>query len=135
MFNDDKEQREAVALPDPVARWKADSDARAAARAAAKAEIAAASRPTVDWDAIDQRIQQALTAECRSMVEALATELGKWLEEDKDTMKAMREELRELKIECAKLGSQAAELRAQMTIDRSQIIDLPSSPLARRGVN
>lgn len=49
-------------------------------------------------------------------------------------MKRVREELRELKIECAKLGSEAAELRNMLALDRSRIVDMPS-PLMRRNVN
>jgi len=39
--------------------------------------------------------------------------------------------LRELRLETAKLASEAAELRAQLAIERSRPVDLPS-PLSRR---
>ena len=45
----------------------------------------------------------------------------------------VREEIRELRIEAAKLGSEAAELRAQLAIDRNRPTDLPRLPL--RNVN
>ena len=118
-----------VVLTDPLAKWKRDADARVAARAAAQAELAA-SRPTSpDWQQIDERIAQHIT----QALAALSEPLGELLAAQRaDTLKAMREEVRDLKIEAAKLGSQVAELRAQLVIDRSHVIDLPATPLSWR---
>jgi hypothetical protein len=122
-------------LPDPLERWREEMDAIAAEREEAKAEIASVPRPAVDWDEIDRRIALWLERERKFLAQALGEQTGKLLvRERRDVMKALREELRELKIECAKLGSESAELRRELALDRGKVVDLPS-PLRRRSVN
>jgi hypothetical protein len=116
-------------LPDPIARWKADGERRAADRAAAKAEIAAASRPAVDWNEVDRRIQTAIERECERVAEAIVQGLGEFLIEEK---RVEREDFRQLKAMADRLADKFAELRAMITLgDRERVIDMPS-PLARR---
>jgi hypothetical protein len=72
-----------------------------------------------DWSAIDERIAHALATERTLVAEALGGEVAVLLDEvRKDTMQKTRDELRELKIEIAKLGSEVAELRALLAIER-----------------
>ena len=137
-------RRRKVSQPPPIVetdslkKWKADADARTAARAAAQAELVAASKSpfrngdlpsAVDWSALDERIAQHIN----KALEAFGEQLGELLAEQRaDTMKRLREELRELRIECAKLGSEAAELRATLASDRARVIDMTVSPVSRR---
>jgi hypothetical protein len=51
-----------------------------------------------------------------------------------DVMREIREEIRELRIECAKLGSESAALREALATDRGKVVDLPS-PLSSQRVN
>ncbi|SRR6266478_1939349 len=68
-------------LPDLLERWKADADARTAAREAAKAEVGTA--PKASWAAIDERIQAVLAVERLALAEALGENLGKLLDEER----------------------------------------------------
>jgi dihydroneopterin aldolase len=123
--------RDVNALPHPVETWKTRADARMAARAAASAELAAPSE--VDWSAIDERIEAHLSRERKMLCEALGNEVAELLNEERQsTMRAHREELRELKLEVAKLSSECAELRALLAVERSNRTAASADALTRR---
>ena len=94
-------------------------------REAAKVEIASVPRrPAFDWGEGDTRIQQAIESERRLMAEALGEEVGKLLnEERRDTMRKVREELRELRIECRQAG-----VGITYYVKRSRSAPSPSGP-------
>ena len=52
------------------------------------------------------------------------------LQEREDTARAMRDEVRSLKIEISKLASESAALREQLAVERGKLLDLP--PLSRQ---
>jgi hypothetical protein len=113
---------------DAVERWRAQGEAFAAECEAAKAELASASklRP-FDWSAIDERIAAAIEHERQLVAEIVGESIAQLLAEArKDTMKAMREELRELRLETARLNSESVELRRAIALERGTTIDLPS---------
>ena len=123
-----------LSLPDAGVRWRAEMEEIAVEREAAKAEIASAPRPAPPdwWDAIDERIAAALAVERRLVAVAIGEAVGKLLnEERRNTMKAARDEMRELKIEIAKHASEVAALREALAVERSKVVDIPS-PLSRR---
>jgi hypothetical protein len=118
-------ERSVNALPDPAEMWKVRANERTRQRELAQAELAAMKQqPEFDWSVFDARVQSmieaALATERRMLCESLGTEVGMLLaEERKDTMQKTRDELRELRIETAKLGSEVAELRALLAVERS----------------
>ncbi len=118
---------------DPVARWRREADEATAARAAAKAEIASKPAPApFDWSAFDDRIQAAIEAERLLMCETVGTAVGELLNEERViVMREVRDELTSLKLECAKLATEAATLREALAVDRARVVDMPS-PLSRR---
>jgi hypothetical protein len=85
-----------------------------------------------DQTAADARlsimIQAAILTERTLLLEVIGDEVGKSLAEVREeTLSALRDEIRELKIECAKLGSEVAELRSVIAAERSgKVIDLPN---------
>jgi chromosome segregation ATPase len=126
-----------VQFKDPIQEWKRSSDVIAAAREAAQAEMSRSSQRTraapIDWSAIDARIEQVLTAECQKIAEAFAQEFIQLLDEERKGIKQdLRDAVHALELQAAELNTKLAELRATFAEQRSQIIDLPSSPLARR---
>jgi hypothetical protein len=120
-------------LLDPVETWKTKADARTAARAAAREELAAMKQqqPELDWAAFDQRVQSMIEARLeqhsRMLAEAFGDAAAELLDEQhkntmqktRDELRAHRDEVRELKFEIAKLGSECAELRALLATERS----------------
>ena len=54
------------------------------------------------------------------------------LREREDTARAMRDEVRSLKIEISKLASESAALREQLAVERGRVLD---SPRLSRQVN
>jgi hypothetical protein len=136
---------------DAVQRWARDADERERERRAAERELrreqrrdrlirrryegaqpAAATRAGDDWNAwCDTRIAEALDRERDALAEGFGEGIAKLLADAREaTSRAIRDEIRDLKIEIAKLGSEAAELRAALAGDRSRVVDLP-----RRNVN
>jgi hypothetical protein len=132
---------------DAVARWAADAERRERERRAAERELrrearhdrlirkryegeqpAAATRAGDDWNEwCDTRIQAALDGERDALASGFGQAIAKMLaDERKDVMRKVRDEIRDLKIEIAKLGSEAAELRAALAVDRSKVVDLPA---------
>ena len=121
-------------MTDPVARWRMEADEAIAARERAKEEIRSQSTPRVDYDAIDERVLMLIERDRNLMCESLGKAVGELLNEERvDTMRAMRDELRSLKIEIAKYASEVAALREALTVERGRVVDLP--PLPRRSVN
>jgi hypothetical protein len=113
-------------LPDPVERWREEMDAIAAERERAKAEIAAASRPAVDWDEVDRRIRSALERERLALAETFGEEVGRLLNELRD---ATRADIREVRNVCDKfVGDMTAAVK---DFERGKVVDMPS-PLSRR---
>jgi hypothetical protein len=136
---------------DAVQRWARDADERERERRAAERELrreqrrdrlirrryegaqpAAATRAGDDWNAwCDTRIAEALDRERDALAEGFGEGIAKLLADEREaTSRAIRDEIRDLKIEIAKLGSEAAELRAALAGNRSRVVDLP-----RRNVN
>jgi hypothetical protein len=126
-----------AAADDAVARWRADANAFARERRREKRrlrmethrapddeivrrrheESTAAKQP--DWSAIDARIEAYLARERKLLCETLGEEVGRLLAEERtDTMRKLREEIRELRLEYARLGSQTEELRAALDRER-----------------
>jgi hypothetical protein len=89
---------------DPVERWKLDADRRTAEREAARAELAAAKKPApFDWTVFDERIQLLIERERVLLATAFGTEVAKLIAaEREDTLREVREELRELRLEAAR---------------------------------
>ena len=52
------------------------------------------------------------------------------LRKREDTARAMRDEVRSLKIEISKLASESAALREQLAVERGRVLDSP--PLSRQ---
>jgi hypothetical protein len=92
------------------------------------------------WDAwnawCDQRIAAAIAAERAFMVEVVGAAIGQMLDEESEEHKrALSLEVRELKIEIAKLQCALAEQRAFSAAgDRRSVLDLPN-PLTNKSVN
>jgi hypothetical protein len=67
------------------------------------------------------------------MAEALGGEMALLLNEERQsTMRAHRDELYELKIEIAKLGSECAELRALLAVERGNRTASADASVTRR---
>ncbi len=76
----------------------------------------------------------------RAMVlDVVGEYLGEFIARERKKREEMRDEIRELRVQCARLGSESAELRvqlAQLAVDRSsKVVDLPSPLSSRRVVN
>jgi hypothetical protein len=116
--------------PDPLTRWKRGADERAVRyadeRAAQRAEWATAARPApFDWSAFDHRtqqaIQQALSVERKALAEAIGEDIGRLLDSERDAvLKTMRDEIREVRIECSKIAAQASETRARLITEHGE---------------
>ncbi len=66
------------------------------------------------------------------MCETVGTAVGELLNEERViVMREVRDELTSLKLECAKLATEAATLREALAVDRARVVDMPS-PLSRR---
>jgi len=109
-------------LPSPPTRserWRIEAKAFEAAREAAKHEIASANH--ADWHAVDMRIRTIVEAECLHLVEGCGKALGEiLLREREETAARLQDEVHELKIEIAKLGSENAALREMIANERSR---------------
>jgi hypothetical protein len=122
-------------IPAPLSqneRWRLEAKAAEAAREAAKAEIASASRAQpLDWSALDARVRATVEAECMYLVKSCGAALGEILtREREETAARIGDAVHELKIEIAKLGSEVTELRAQLAVERSRAVGV--DPPARR---
>jgi hypothetical protein len=112
-------------------RWERRANERERQREQAKAEIASAR--CADWADIDARIEAHLVPERKFISEAMGIAIGQLLDDERDAvMRAHREEIRELKIEVAKLGSEVAELRALLATERSTRAASADASLLRR---
>src|SRR6476659_9331960 len=100
--------------PDPIAAWKAESEALDAARAAAKAELQSANQ--VNWSEIDARIDARLAAQRQFFLDIL--------KESMDAAAVFAEAADR------KLSELEAILRKSSDHDRTRVLDLP--PLPRR---
>jgi hypothetical protein len=84
-----------------------------------------------DWHAIDERIRTAIACERMLMLRTCGKAIGDLLlREREDTARAMRDEVRSLKIEISKLASESAALREQLAGERGRVLDSP--PLSRQ---
>jgi hypothetical protein len=84
-----------------------------------------------DWHAIDERIRTAIACERMFMLRTCGKAIGDLLlREREDTARAMRDEVRSLKIEISKLASESAALREQLAGERGRVLDSP--PLSRQ---
>lgn len=84
-----------------------------------------------DWHAIDERIRTAIPCERMFMLRTCGKAIGDLLlREREDTARAMRDEVRSLKIEISKLASESAALREQLAVERGRVLDSP--PLSRQ---
>jgi hypothetical protein len=122
-------------LPSPPSRnerWRMEAKAFEAAREAARAEIASASpAQSFDWSALDQRVRTMIESECMYLVESCGKALGEiLLREREETAARIQDEVRELRIEIAKLGSENAALREMIAHERSRTAGV--DPLPRR---
>jgi hypothetical protein len=86
--------------------------------------------PPVDWSTvIDERIEAAIERHHKYTMRIVGTALGQSLADGrKDTMRELRESLRETRVEVAKLASECAELRAALAREKSTTVDLPAWP-------
>lgn len=137
---------------DPVAKWRREMAAIAEAHAAEAAELstrsgagdliyktnenAAVGETRADWSAwnawADERIQSALDRERAALVEGLGEGLAQLLaDERKSTMAAVRDQVRELKVEATSLRAEILELRTLLALERGKVVDMPS-PLRSR---
>jgi hypothetical protein len=90
-------------------------------------------RTPVDWNTFDERVEILIERERRFLCQTLGEAVGKLFNEERtDTMRAVRDELYALKVECAKFASEVAELRAALAIERSRPVDPTALP---RSVN
>ena len=112
---------------DPYAldRWRRqaeETEARiAAARAARRAAEQQPQSVPIDENVLDQRLAQ----EREFMMNVIGEAIGQLLaEERRSVMRDLQAEIRELKIEVAKLGSATAELRAQGSSSSTQLREL-----------
>jgi hypothetical protein len=127
-------QRDDAPSPPPddrVARWQRQAEERARQRECARAEL---SQPDLsEFDArVQSMIDTAIANERKLMATALGEEVGKLLAEQRTaTMSAHLDEIRELKVEIAKLGHQTATLREMLTLER----DLTDPKTIPRRVN
>jgi hypothetical protein len=116
---------------DRVTRWKLEGEERERQRELAKAEIA--SSRCASWSDIDARIQEHLKQERTFMYGAVGEAIGQLLDKEHDEiMRAHREEIKLLKIEIAKFGSEVAELRAVLAETRASARGVDPAALARR---
>jgi hypothetical protein len=139
-----------AAPDDCVQRWAADAAKRERERAAAKAELATRSgaadlvykrhenavevtRAGDDWNAwFDERLAYALDRERAALVEGIGEGLAQLLADEREaTTAAIRDQVRELKIETTSLRSEVIELRTQLALERGKVVD----PLPRRSLN
>jgi hypothetical protein len=120
-----------IGQEDRVTQWRRAAEERERQREQAKAEIA--SSRCADWSAIDARIEQHLVQERTFMYGAVGEAIGKLLDEEhKHVMEKTHDELRELKLEIAKLGSECAELRALLAETRASARGVDPAAIARR---
>ena len=131
---------------DAVARWARDADERERERRAAERELrrearrdrlirkryegaqpAAATRAGDDWNAwCDARIDARLEEERTMVMDIVGECLGELLAKERDaTMAALRDQVRELKVEIA-------ELRSDHARARSSVVDLPRAAASRK---
>jgi chromosome segregation ATPase len=103
-----------TAPADLVEQWRARADRLTAAREAAQAELAALKQqPSFDWGSFDQRIDAAIARQRVLMAEALHEQIAELLDQEfRETMRAARNEICQLRLEIARLNSETAELRA-----------------------
>jgi hypothetical protein len=138
-----------AAADDCVQRWARDAEQRERERVAAEAELHTRSGPADlvykrrdnavdaaragDWSAwnawVDSRIADALDRERDALAEGFGEGIAKLLADERDAMMAaVRDQLRELKIEATSLRSEVIELRAQVAVERGKSVDLPALP-------
>jgi hypothetical protein len=142
----------AAELPpvDPVEKWRRDMDALTADRERAEEELKSSPRPVpVDWAMIDaladglgQGVAQLLDEErdairkaCRAAVDDVIDHVRDRADQASDAMASVRAELRELRAEYVRLGSEVTELRTQLALDRGKVVDMSSPSASRRDVN
>ena len=136
---------------DAVQRWAADAERRERERRAAERELRreqrrdriirkrykgtqpAAAIPASDWSAwnawCDERIQSALESERDALAEGFGEAIAKLLADEREaTMRTMRDQVREFKIETTSLRSEVVELRTQLALDSGRVVDLLASP-------
>ena len=132
---------------DPVAKWRREMAAIAEAHAAEAAELstrsgagdliyktnenAAVGETRADWSAwnawADERIQSALDRERAALVEGLGEGLAQLLADEREsTMAAVRDQVRELKVEATSLRAEILELRTLLALERGKVVDMPS---------
>jgi hypothetical protein len=126
-------EREAAAEAELVTRSGADADL------VYKTRENAIDATRVNWNAwnewADSRIDARLEEERKMVMDIVGECLGELLAKERDaTMAAMRDQVRELKIETTSLRSEVIELRTQLALERAKPADLPS-PLSSRRVN
>jgi hypothetical protein len=142
-----------AAADDCVERWAADAAKRERERVEAEAELttrsaddgliykryenqpAEVTRAGDDWNEwFDARLDARLEQERKMIMDITGEALGELLAKERkkreDTIRKVREELRELKLECAKLASESAALREALAADRGKVVEMPS-PLRR----
>jgi hypothetical protein len=87
---------------------------------------------TFDWSALDERVMSLIVRDREATVEAVAGEVVALLAEArKDTTRALREQIAELKVEIAKLGEQSAALREQVALERLRSAGVEVLPARR----
>jgi hypothetical protein len=101
-------------------------------RECAREELSTKRQP--DWSDVQLMVDAAIAHERRLLCESLGDEVGRLLaEERQETSRVMRNEIRELKIEIAKLNNEAATLREALALERSAVD--PTTPAISRRVN
>ena len=76
--------------------------------------------------------QAALDREREALVEGIGEGLAQMLADEREaTMAAVRDQIRELKIEATSLRAEMIELRTLLALERGKVVDMPS-PLRSR---
>jgi hypothetical protein len=94
---DSSARLEGAPAPDPMIEWRRASEEKARQRAAARAEMARAARPappTIDWRAVDARIQNFIAAEREFVLEVVAEALAEGVDQD---VRRIRDDVHELR--------------------------------------
>jgi hypothetical protein len=150
----DEVARTLLPLPeDRLTRWRREMSVFEAEREAAEAELITRSgadgliykryegpQPTAatpageDWNAwADARIDARLEEERKMVMDIVGECVGELLAKEREaTAAAIRDQVRELKIEATSLRAEVIELRTLLALERGKVVDQTTSSTARR---
>ena len=141
---------------DAIERWARDADERERQRRTAERELRREARRdrlirkrheggnqlvagASGWEGWEAWLDSHFEQERAMVLDVVGEYLGEFIARERKKREEMRDEIRELRVQCARLGSESAELRvqlAQLAVDRSsKVVDLPSPLSSRRVVN